>query len=84
MAIDAIVRVSFQTNTAANQAANSALVGHAQNPTGPGPFARVNTAVYSAQAKPDADVVQALAALMMVVGQPGAALDFLSISLTTR
>lgn len=84
MSIDAIVRVSFQTNPSANQAANQALVGHAQNAQGTGPFERVNTAVYSAHSKPDADVLQALSTLMTVISQPNVALDFLSVSLTRR
>ena len=64
MAIDAIVRASFQTHVKGNQAVNKALVGHTQDPTGTGPFERVNTQVFVASARPDADVHAALASLM--------------------
>jgi hypothetical protein len=84
MAVDAIVRVSFQTNVPANQAANTALVGHAQNAQGPGPFTRVGTAAYSCNAGADADVMAALAALGQALAAHAATVDFVSVSLVRR
>lgn len=84
MAIDAIVRVSFQSNVRANQAANNALVGHVSESTGPGPFERTGTATYSANSQPDENVHDAIAALMVAVRQHHADLDFLSITLSKR
>lgn len=81
MAVDSIVRVSFQTNVAANQAVNSALVGHPQNATGTGPFTRVGTAAFSVNGGNDAAVGSALAMLGAAISTHSADLDFLSISL---
>lgn len=84
MAIDSIIRVSFQTSPKANQAANKALVGHPQDAKASGPFERINTAVYSASAKDDAEVLGALAELAKVMSEHSTAVDFLSVSLTKR
>ena len=84
MAVDAIVRVSFQTNIPANQAANYALVGHTQNTNGPGPFVRVGTAAFSCNAGSDADVMNALAALGQALAAHSATVDFVSVSLVRR
>ena len=84
MAVDAIVRVSFQTNIPANQAANSALVGHTQNANGPGPFVRVGTAAYSCHAGADVEVLSALAALGQALAANAATVDFVSVSLVRR
>ena len=81
MAIDAIVRVSFQSATRANQAANSALVGHLQNATGTGPFRRINTAVYQCSGAPDAEVGKSLALLGEALQTFSARIDFLSITM---
>ena len=81
MPFTAIVRVSFQSSVQANQATNSALVGHAQNTTGPGPFARVGTAVFTVTQGNDAAVGQALASLGQAVATYSGTLDFLSVSL---
>ena len=84
MAIDAIVRASFQSSPDANHAVNKALVGHATRTRGVGPFVRVNTQVFVASAAPDAAVHSALMALMNEIGVHSAKLDFLSITVTTR
>jgi hypothetical protein len=81
MAVNAIIRVSFQTNVTANQAVNSALVGHPQNATGTGPFTRVGTAAYSVTGGGDAAVGGALATLGAELSTHAASLDFLSVSL---
>ena len=80
MAVDAIVRLSFQSNPSANQAANKALVGNAQEASGSGTFQRVGTAAYSCSSQDDGKVA-------LSVFEPGKAileyhedLDFLSIS----
>jgi hypothetical protein len=81
MPVDAIVRVSFQSSTPANQAANSALVGHAQNATGHGPFAKVNTACYTCSDANEVAVAAALAQLGQALVNYAAVIDFVSISL---
>ena len=81
MAIDAIIRVSFQSSTQANQAANNALVGHTQNSTGSGPFERVGTAVYSCVNANDAAVAQALADLGSALVTYNTNIDFVAITL---
>lgn len=84
MAINAIVRASFQSVVQANQAVNKALVGHQGEPTGTGPFERVNTQVFVASAKPDADVHAALTALMSAISTHSGSLDYLSVTMTRR
>ncbi len=84
MPVDAIVRVSFQTNVRANQAANSALVGHTQNATGPGPFQRHGTAAYSCSNVAEAAAGAAISQLGQAVQQFASDLDFVSISLVRR
>jgi hypothetical protein len=76
----AIVRTSFQTDSTANQEVHDALVGTPQS--GPGPFRRVNTAVYLATGEPDNAVLRALADLVSVLDQHHSTVDFLSVSLT--
>jgi hypothetical protein len=82
MAVDAIVRIGFQSSVLANQAANQALVGHTQNATGPGPLQRVNTAVFEVLMGADADVLKALQALNEVMVNHAGLVDFFSVSLT--
>jgi hypothetical protein len=82
MAVDAIVRVSFQGRTKANRAANQALVGDHQRRISCRPFTRANTACYVVNKGKDVDVFEALTELLNVARQPG--LDFLSITAVTR
>ena len=84
MAIDAIIRVSFQTSPEANKAANSALVGHQSNSHGPGPFERVNTAVYSCRGESDNVVHDALRDFVVALGTHREVLDFVSVTATKR
>tara|TARA_R100000988_G_scaffold11065_1_gene6003 strand:- start:7 stop:312 length:306 start_codon:yes stop_codon:yes gene_type:complete len=84
MPIDAIVRASFQSHVKGNQAVNRALVGHAQDAVGTGPFERVNTQVFVASAKPDADIHAALDSLIEAIGAHSSKLDYLSLTVTTR
>jgi hypothetical protein len=84
MPVDSIIRVSFQTNPQANQAANTALVGHTQNASGPGPFARVGTAAYSCSNAPELAVGSAIAQLGNALKDFASDLDFVSISLVRR
>ena len=84
MPVDSIVRVSFQSNTRANQAANSALVGHAQNATGTGPFTRHGTAAYSCSSTSEAAVGASIAQLGQAIQQFSSDLDFVSVSLVRR
>lgn len=81
MAINAIVRVSFQSSTNANQATNNALLGHAQNPTGSGPFARVGTAVYTCNGAAELPVAQALASLGQALVTYADGIDFVSVTI---
>jgi hypothetical protein len=80
MSVTAIIRASFQSSVQANQAVNSALVGHAQNAQGPGPFTRVGTAAFTVTQGNEAAVGQALAALGQAVATHAAALDFLAVT----
>jgi hypothetical protein len=82
MAIDAIVRVSFQNRPKANRAANEALVGDPQARSSYRPFTRVNTACYTVSKGNEIDVLDALKNLLEVAREPG--LDFLSITVVTR
>lgn len=81
MPMDAIVRVSFQSRSKANRAANAALVGHPQKKVGRGPFRRVGTAVYSCAGGSDTSVGKALAELGGVLNHYSVYLDFLSIAI---
>ncbi len=84
MPIDAIIRVSFESRPQANQAVNSALVGHPQEPVGPGPFQRVGTAVYACSGAPEQPVGQALAELGAALNNYSYVLDFVGMSLIKR
>lgn len=84
MAVDCLVRVSFQTEPAANQAINEALVGDRQAAVGAGPFQRVNTAMYRVVAGRDADVLTAINRLAAEVNNHWDVLDFFGISMTKR
>ena len=84
MPVDAIVRVSFQTNVPANQAVNNALVGHPTKATGTGPFQRVGTAAYACSNAPENPVLGALAAVSQALQQHAAVLDFFSVSFVRR
>lgn len=84
MAIDAIVRVSFQTHVPANQAANRALVGDPQAATGTGPFERVGTAAYACTNQPDRAVGNAIADLGSALQQFADKVDFVSVTLVRR
>lgn len=83
-AIDAIVRVSFQSSVKANQAVNLVLVGHRQNPIGPRPFKRVNTAAFACRAGDPSQVVAALNELGKLVLEHADRLDFLSVTVVRR
>ena len=80
MSINSIVRVSFQSNINANQAVNKALVGHAQNSSGPGPYKRVGTAVFVCDSDHDGEVANAFAKLNQTITQFHDSIDFMSIS----
>ena len=80
MAIDAIVRVSFQSSVQANQAANNALVGHTQDATGSGPFSRVGTAAYTCHGAQELPVAQALASLGQALVTHASAIDYVNVS----
>jgi len=84
MAFDAIVRISFQSNSEANQAANNALVGHPQRKTGSGPFKRVGTAVYSCYDAQELQVALALSQLGNVLGNFALYIDFVSITIVRK
>jgi hypothetical protein len=84
MAVDAIVRISFQSNVYANQATNQALVGHAQNASGSGPFTRVGTAAYSVNGGADVAVGRALAELGQTLSTFATDLDFAAITLVRK
>lgn len=82
MAVDAIIRVSFQTSVKAHQAVNKALVGHPQNASGSGPFSRVNTAVFSCNNAADDAVDAALRRMLVALAEYQQKVDFLSVTLT--
>lgn len=81
MAMDAIVRISFESNVYANQAANKALVGHATWARRTGPFERVGTALYQCRQANDHEVGEALERLGTALKEYSHSLDFVSISL---
>ena len=84
MAIDCLIRVSFQSDANANQGVNEALVGDKQAAVGSGPFQRVNTAVYRAVAGVDADVIAALNDFVAQLTNHSGVIDFVGMSLTRR
>lgn len=84
MPVDAIVRVSFQSNVKANQEVNLALVGHRQEPAGSGPFQRVNTALFECIEKPEIAVATALRDLGNTVLNHAEVLDFMSVTVVRR
>lgn len=84
MAVDSIVRVSFQTNPSANQAVNQALVGHAQDPTGSGPFTRVGTAAYTCRGGAEVAVMSALDQLGRALSKFAVDVDFVSITVAAH
>lgn len=75
MPIDAIVRLSFQTNSQANQEAQRAI-------TSSGVFQRVNTAVFSTSKGDDEKVQAALEQLLGVLKNHSSTIDFVSLTLT--
>lgn len=84
MAVDAIVRVSFETDTPANQAANKALVGHAQEWIATGLFQKVGTAAYACSNAKEVDVAHALAELGKALLRYADSIDFVAISVARR
>ncbi len=84
MPVDAIIRASFQSVVTANQAVNSALVGHPQNATGPRAFEKVGTASYSCSNADDVTVAQSLVDLAAAVATHSIALDFLQVTIARR
>jgi len=84
VAVDAIVRVSFQSKADANQATNKALVGDPQKTSGPGPFQRVGTHAFSCSDGDDQAVFAAFRQLGETISQYYADLDFVSVSYVRR
>jgi len=85
MSVDAVVRVSFNGGDPRNnQAANRALVGHAQNATGSGPFEKVGTALYTCTGGDAERVAGAIVELAAEVKTRANALDFISIHVFRR
>jgi len=82
--IDSIVRVSFQTQAEANQAVNSALVGHPQHKSGPGPFRRIGTAVYSCSDADELQIAQAVSKLFAALSEHAIKIDFVSITMAHK
>lgn len=79
--IDAVVRVSFQSEPKGNQAANEALTGDAMG-KGTTPFVKrgKNTALYHCQAGADQDVLAAVSTLMEKLKAFATKLDYVSIT----
>jgi hypothetical protein len=85
MPFDAIVRVSFNGgDPRRNQAANRALVGHAQDAAGSGPFIRTATAAYSCQNGELGDIGKALGELGQALSEHAEFLDFATVTLVQR
>ncbi len=84
MVIDAVVRVSFQSETEANQAVNNALVGHPQDATGNGPFTKEGTALYRCTGTEDDDFKKALSQLVQAVNSHIYALDHVFLYITRQ
>jgi hypothetical protein len=84
MPIDAIVRVSFQSNSNAIQATRIALVGDATNTTGPGPFKREGTAAFLCSEANEAKVAKAMSDFTQVLAQYALSIDFISITILRR
>jgi hypothetical protein len=80
MPIDAFVRVSFQTSVAASQATNRALVGHAQDARGSGPFVRVGTALFRCEAAGSHEVGLSLERLGGALREHSEVIDFVSVT----
>jgi len=80
--INAIVRVSFQSDPEANQLASETLTGHRMATTSL-PFTKLlNTAVYHCQAGSDHAVLSAVAALLTRLRNEKAdVVDYVSITL---
>lgn len=68
--------------TKAHQAVGKALVGEYPDATGPKPFKRVNTAVYSVTMGDDAGVESALQDFVTVLGTHRSIIDYVSLTLT--
>ena len=81
MPVDAIVRVSFQSNIEANQAANEALVGTVQGNQGARPFTKVGTAAYTCSNAPSQEVGQSISDLGDTLNNYANDIDFVSVSL---
>ncbi len=84
MAVDSIVRVSFQSVVEANQAANSALVGVNQGNVGPRPYEKIGTALYSCSNADEQDVANSLADLGHALATYAPTIDFVSITVARR
>lgn len=84
MSLDAIVRVSFESSTAANDAANKALVGHLKSRTGKGPLSRIGTAAYSCRDADEREVANTLAALGQALVEYAQHLDFAAITIARK
>src|SRR5258706_13359529 len=84
MPIDASIRVSFQSNTQANQAANQALVGHPQNKSGNRPFVKVGTALYTCRDAAESDVAESIALLGSVLSNFPRSIDSVWVSIVRK
>lgn len=80
--IDAIVRVSFQSEPTANQSANEALTGD-KMAGGSGPFIKrkESTALFHCPAGDDAEVLEALNRLVAALKHYSSVTGFVSITL---
>ena len=84
MAIDSIIRTSFESSVTANQAVNSALVGHQSNSTGPGPYQKIGTALYTCSNANEADVGKSILELGVALANNAQLIDFVSITIARR
>lgn len=79
--IDAIVRVSFQSDSTANQEASRTLTGDRFG-NGPGPFRTgPNTALYHCPAGADAAVLDSLRDFLAAMRNKANVVDYISITL---
>lgn len=83
MAVDALIRVSFESNADASNAARRNLTGTQLANTPETPFQKLGSSAYSAMNASDADVAAAIAALAQTITSHSS-LDFLSISVIRR
>lgn len=84
MSVDALVQVSFNSKSNANNGARMSLTGTTVVGGTEAPFEKIGTAAFSARNQKDSDIAKAITSLAQVVATHSADLDFLSITVMRR